>query len=94
MCASNLNVRLSSNLLICLNTFVRFPAVSKAASIDTFLPAEDEQVVRMKEENLFHRRFSLCPNASSPPKIDPPTLTRNLSYGGDNDLCNLSPGES
>lgn len=47
----------------------------------------------MKEENLFHRRFSLCPNATSPPKIDPPTLTRNLSYGGDNDLCNLSPGE-
>ncbi|XP_003967441.1 oxysterol-binding protein-related protein 5 [Takifugu rubripes] len=46
----------------------------------------------MKEENLFHRRFSLCPNATSPPKIDPPTLTRNLSYGGDNDLCNLSPG--
>uniref|UniRef100_A0A674MKU2 Oxysterol-binding protein n=1 Tax=Takifugu rubripes TaxID=31033 RepID=A0A674MKU2_TAKRU len=48
----------------------------------------------MKEENLFHRRFSLCPNATSPPKIDPPTLTRNLSYGGDNDLCNLSPGEN
>ncbi|CAG01146.1 unnamed protein product, partial [Tetraodon nigroviridis] len=46
----------------------------------------------MKEENLFHRRFSLCPTATSPPKIDPPTLTRNLSYGGDNDLCNLSPG--
>lgn len=53
---------------------------------------EDERVVRMKEENLFHRRFSLCPNATSPPKIDPRTLTRNLSYGGDNDLYNLSPG--
>uniref|UniRef100_A0A665UEG9 Oxysterol-binding protein n=1 Tax=Echeneis naucrates TaxID=173247 RepID=A0A665UEG9_ECHNA len=47
----------------------------------------------MKEENLFHRRFSLCPNATSPPKIDPRTLTRNLSYGGDNDLFNLSPGK-
>uniref|UniRef100_A0A3Q1AUN8 Oxysterol-binding protein n=1 Tax=Amphiprion ocellaris TaxID=80972 RepID=A0A3Q1AUN8_AMPOC len=47
----------------------------------------------MKEENLFHRRFSLCPSATSPPKIDPRTLTRNLSYGGDNDLYNLSPGK-
>lgn len=46
----------------------------------------------MKEENLFHRRFSLCPGATSPPKINPRTLTRNLSYGGDNDLYNLSPG--
>ncbi|TMS05112.1 Oxysterol-binding protein-related protein 5 [Larimichthys crocea] len=53
---------------------------------------EDTRVVRMKEENLFHRRFSLCPNATSPPKIDPRTLTRNLSYGGDNDLYSLSPG--
>lgn len=88
------NVHLRLNLLICLDIFFLFPPVSKAASIDAFLPAEDEQVVRMKEENLFHRRFSLCPNATSPPKIDPPTLTRNLSYGGDNDLCNLSPGES
>uniref|UniRef100_A0A3Q3X1Q3 Oxysterol-binding protein n=1 Tax=Mola mola TaxID=94237 RepID=A0A3Q3X1Q3_MOLML len=48
----------------------------------------------MKEENLFQRRFSLCPNATSPLKIDPPTLTRNLSYGGDNDLYNLSPSET
>uniref|UniRef100_A0A8C4DUK2 Oxysterol-binding protein n=1 Tax=Dicentrarchus labrax TaxID=13489 RepID=A0A8C4DUK2_DICLA len=48
----------------------------------------------MKEENLFHRRFSLCPNATSPPKIDPRALTRNLSYGGDDDLYNLSPGKS
>uniref|UniRef100_A0A8C4GHK5 Oxysterol-binding protein n=1 Tax=Dicentrarchus labrax TaxID=13489 RepID=A0A8C4GHK5_DICLA len=47
----------------------------------------------MKEENLFHRRFSLCPNATSPPKIDPRALTRNLSYGGDDDLYNLSPGK-
>uniref|UniRef100_A0A8C9WZN4 Oxysterol-binding protein n=1 Tax=Sander lucioperca TaxID=283035 RepID=A0A8C9WZN4_SANLU len=47
----------------------------------------------MKEENLFHRRFSLCPNATSPPKIDPRTLTRNMSYGGEDELYNLSPGK-
>ncbi|XP_042268586.1 oxysterol-binding protein-related protein 5 isoform X1 [Thunnus albacares] len=46
----------------------------------------------MKEESLFQRRFSLCPNATSPPKIDPRSLTRNLSYGGENDLYSLSPG--
>uniref|UniRef100_A0A3P8VKJ3 Oxysterol-binding protein n=1 Tax=Cynoglossus semilaevis TaxID=244447 RepID=A0A3P8VKJ3_CYNSE len=34
----------------------------------------------MKEESLFHRRLSLCPNATSPPKIDPCMLTRNLTY--------------
>uniref|UniRef100_A0A8B9HMK7 Oxysterol-binding protein n=1 Tax=Astyanax mexicanus TaxID=7994 RepID=A0A8B9HMK7_ASTMX len=45
----------------------------------------------MKEENLFRRRFSLCPTATSPPKIDPRLLTRNLSYGGDNELYPLSP---
>uniref|UniRef100_A0A671R3N3 Oxysterol-binding protein n=1 Tax=Sinocyclocheilus anshuiensis TaxID=1608454 RepID=A0A671R3N3_9TELE len=44
------------------------------------------------EENLFRRRFSLCPTATSPPKIDPRVLTRNLSYGGDNELYPLSPG--
>uniref|UniRef100_A0A3Q3JKK1 Oxysterol-binding protein n=1 Tax=Monopterus albus TaxID=43700 RepID=A0A3Q3JKK1_MONAL len=47
----------------------------------------------MKEENLFHRRFSLCPSTTSPPKIDARSLTRNLSYGGDNDLYNFSPGK-
>ncbi|KAA0724241.1 Oxysterol-binding protein-related protein 5 [Triplophysa tibetana] len=46
----------------------------------------------MKEENLFRRRFSLCPTATSPPKIDPRALSRNLSYGGDNELYPLSPG--
>uniref|UniRef100_A0A8C6UMY6 Oxysterol-binding protein n=1 Tax=Neogobius melanostomus TaxID=47308 RepID=A0A8C6UMY6_9GOBI len=48
----------------------------------------------MKEENLFQRRFSLCPSAVSPPKIDPHVLTRNLSYSGDNDLYNISTGTS
>lgn len=60
--------------------------VSPAAQVK-----EDKQVVRMKEESLFQRRFSLCPNATSPPKIDPRSLTRNLSYGGENDLYSLSP---
>ncbi|KAK0141049.1 Oxysterol-binding protein-related protein 5 [Merluccius polli] len=46
----------------------------------------------MKEETLSQRRLSLCPNATSPPKIDPRTLTRNLSYGGDDDLYHLSTG--
>uniref|UniRef100_A0A8C3B225 Oxysterol-binding protein n=1 Tax=Cyclopterus lumpus TaxID=8103 RepID=A0A8C3B225_CYCLU len=43
--------------------------------------------------SLQRTSFSLCPNATSPPKIDPRTLTRNLSYGGDNDLYSLSPGK-
>uniref|UniRef100_A0A4W5MQC5 Oxysterol-binding protein n=1 Tax=Hucho hucho TaxID=62062 RepID=A0A4W5MQC5_9TELE len=48
----------------------------------------------MKEENLFHRRLSLSPNATSPspPKIDHRSLTRNMSYGGDSELFPLSPG--
>uniref|UniRef100_A0A8C8GXB2 Oxysterol-binding protein n=1 Tax=Oncorhynchus tshawytscha TaxID=74940 RepID=A0A8C8GXB2_ONCTS len=48
----------------------------------------------MKEENLFHRRMSLSPNATSPspPKIDHHSLTRNMSYGGESELFPLSPG--
>lgn len=46
----------------------------------------------MKEENLFRRRFSLCPTATTPPKIDPRALGRNLSYGGDNEVDPISPG--
>ncbi|XP_036390764.1 oxysterol-binding protein-related protein 5-like isoform X1 [Megalops cyprinoides] len=46
----------------------------------------------MKEENLLQRRFSLCPTAITPHKIDPRVFTRNLPYGGDNDLYPLSPG--
>eukprot|EP00063_Salmo_salar_P004497 XP_013979332.1 PREDICTED: oxysterol-binding protein-related protein 5-like [Salmo salar] len=48
----------------------------------------------MKEENLFHRRMSLSPNATSPspPKIDHRSLTRNMSYGGESELFPLSPG--
>lgn len=41
---------------------------------------------------MFRRRFSLCPTTLSPPKIDPRTLTRNLSYAGDHDIYPLSPG--
>uniref|UniRef100_A0A8C9TVH8 Oxysterol-binding protein n=1 Tax=Scleropages formosus TaxID=113540 RepID=A0A8C9TVH8_SCLFO len=44
----------------------------------------------MKEENLFRRRFSLCPTTSTPHKLDP--LARNLSYAGDQDMYPLSPG--
>nr|XP_015193856.1 PREDICTED: oxysterol-binding protein-related protein 5 isoform X2 [Lepisosteus oculatus] len=46
----------------------------------------------MKEGNLFRRRFSLCPPTTTPQKIDPRKLTRNLSFGGDNDIYPLSPG--
>ncbi|XP_039592849.1 oxysterol-binding protein-related protein 5 isoform X3 [Polypterus senegalus] len=49
-------------------------------------------VQRMKEENLFRRRFSLCPATSTPQKVNPKKLMRNLSFGGDNDLYPLSPG--
>uniref|UniRef100_A0A1A8MVA2 Oxysterol-binding protein n=2 Tax=Nothobranchius pienaari TaxID=704102 RepID=A0A1A8MVA2_9TELE len=45
----------------------------------------------MKEESLFHRRLSLSTSATSPPQIDPRSLSRNLSYGGDNDIYNHSP---
>uniref|UniRef100_A0A8C8GWW2 Oxysterol-binding protein n=1 Tax=Oncorhynchus tshawytscha TaxID=74940 RepID=A0A8C8GWW2_ONCTS len=50
----------------------------------------------MKEENLFHRRMSLSPNATSPspPKIDHHSLTRNMSYGGESELFPLSPGKA
>ncbi|KAF7224783.1 oxysterol-binding protein-related protein 5 isoform X1 [Nothobranchius furzeri] len=47
----------------------------------------------MKEESLFHRRLSLSTSATSPPQIDPRSLSRNLSYGGDNDIYNHSPSE-
>ncbi|KAG5839090.1 hypothetical protein ANANG_G00201240 [Anguilla anguilla] len=46
----------------------------------------------MKEETLYQRRFSLCPTASTPHKLDPRVLSRNLSYAGDHDLYPLSPG--
>lgn len=47
----------------------------------------------MKEENFFRRRFSLCPVASTPQKIDPRKLTRNLFFGADNEIYPISPGE-
>lgn len=54
----------------------------------------DSLAGEMKEENLFRRRFSLGPTATTPPKIDPRALGRNLSYGGDNDVDPISPGTS
>ncbi|TFK08652.1 Oxysterol-binding protein-related protein 5 [Platysternon megacephalum] len=46
----------------------------------------------MKEENFLRRRFSLCPASSTPQKIDPRKLTRNLFFGADNEIYPLSPG--
>uniref|UniRef100_H0XB33 Oxysterol-binding protein n=1 Tax=Otolemur garnettii TaxID=30611 RepID=H0XB33_OTOGA len=46
----------------------------------------------MKEEAFLRRRFSLCPPSSTPQKVDPRKLTRNLLLGGENELCPLSPG--
>ncbi|RMC00174.1 hypothetical protein DUI87_22776 [Hirundo rustica rustica] len=47
----------------------------------------------MKEENFLRRRFSLCPTSSTPQKVDPRKLTRNLFFGADNDIYPLSPGK-
>lgn len=46
----------------------------------------------MKEENFLRRRFSLCPASSTPQKVDPRKLTRNLFFGADNDIYPVSPG--
>lgn len=92
---SELESSLLFQLQISFFIFFFLPFYISLVSILSFLrlsPAEEKQAARMKEENLFHRRYSLCPSATSPPKIDPRTLTRNLSYGGDNDFYNLSPG--
>ncbi|ELW71937.1 Oxysterol-binding protein-related protein 5 [Tupaia chinensis] len=47
----------------------------------------------MKEEAFLRRRFSLCPPSSTPQKVDPRKLTRNLLFGGENELYPLSPGK-
>ncbi|KAL4613464.1 oxysterol-binding protein-related protein 5-like isoform X1 [Arapaima gigas] len=47
---------------------------------------------KMKEEAHLRRRFSLCPSPTSGQKIDPRSLMRNLSYGGDNDVYPLCAG--
>ncbi|KAM5224814.1 oxysterol-binding protein-related protein 5 isoform 3-T4 [Hipposideros larvatus] len=47
----------------------------------------------MKEEAFLRRRFSLCPPSSAPQKTDPRRLTRNLLFGGENELYPLSPGK-
>nr|XP_021532683.1 oxysterol-binding protein-related protein 5 [Aotus nancymaae] len=47
----------------------------------------------MKEEAFLRRRFSLCPPSSTPQKVDPRKLARNLLLGGDNELDPLSPGK-
>ncbi|XP_006893280.1 PREDICTED: oxysterol-binding protein-related protein 5 isoform X2 [Elephantulus edwardii] len=47
----------------------------------------------MKEEAFLRRRFSLCPPSSTPQKVDPRKLTRNLLVGGENELYTLGPGK-
>ena len=47
----------------------------------------------MKEEAFLRRRFSLCPPSSTPQKVDPRKLSRNLLFAGDNELYPLSPGQ-
>ncbi|XP_012413093.1 oxysterol-binding protein-related protein 5 [Trichechus manatus latirostris] len=47
----------------------------------------------MKEEAFLRRRFSLCPPSSTPQKVDPRKLTRNLLFRGENELYPLSPGK-
>ncbi|XP_057581658.1 oxysterol-binding protein-related protein 5 isoform X3 [Hippopotamus amphibius kiboko] len=47
----------------------------------------------MKEEAVLRRRFSLCPPSSTPQKIDPRKLSRNLLLGGENELDPLGPGK-
>uniref|UniRef100_A0A8D0MBA0 Oxysterol-binding protein n=1 Tax=Sus scrofa TaxID=9823 RepID=A0A8D0MBA0_PIG len=47
----------------------------------------------MKEEAFLRRRFSLCPPSSTPQKVDPRKLSRNLLLGGENDLYPLGPGK-
>ncbi|KAM6159008.1 oxysterol-binding protein-related protein 5 isoform 2-T2 [Rhynchocyon petersi] len=44
----------------------------------------------MKEEAFLRRRFSLCPPSSTPQKVDPRRLGRNLL---ENELYTLSPGK-
>lgn len=47
----------------------------------------------MKEEAFLRRRFSLCPPSSTPQKVDPRKLSRNLLFGGENELYPLNPGQ-
>nr|XP_019611221.1 PREDICTED: oxysterol-binding protein-related protein 5 isoform X2 [Rhinolophus sinicus]XP_019611223.1 PREDICTED: oxysterol-binding protein-related protein 5 isoform X2 [Rhinolophus sinicus] len=48
----------------------------------------------MKEEAFLRRRFSLCPPSSAPQKAEPGRITRSLLFGGENELCPLSPGKA
>ncbi|XP_031425182.1 oxysterol-binding protein-related protein 5 isoform X1 [Clupea harengus] len=59
----------------------------------SFMPCctKSNPAEKMKEDNAFRRRFSLCPTVSSPQKVDPRGLSRNLS-DGDHSIFPLSPG--
>ncbi|XP_063045348.1 oxysterol-binding protein-related protein 5-like [Engraulis encrasicolus] len=57
---------------------------------DTLMSEKPNPAEKMKEENVFRRRFSLCPIASSPQKVVDP---RNRNHSdGDHDIYPLSPG--
>uniref|UniRef100_A0A8C5WJB8 Oxysterol-binding protein n=1 Tax=Leptobrachium leishanense TaxID=445787 RepID=A0A8C5WJB8_9ANUR len=47
----------------------------------------------MKEENFLRRRFSLCPTALTPQKNDVNKLTRNSSFGAENDISPADTGQ-
>ncbi|XP_038620492.1 oxysterol-binding protein-related protein 5 isoform X4 [Tachyglossus aculeatus] len=47
----------------------------------------------MKDGSFLRRRLSLGPATSTPQKSDPQKLSRNLLFGGENDLFPLSPGK-
>lgn len=89
-CSININLCVCVCVWWSISISVQYAATNWWYS--SFLLQVDRLAGTMKEENLFRRRFSLCPTATSPPKIDPRVLTRNLSYGGDHDLYPLSPG--
>ncbi|XP_041917201.1 oxysterol-binding protein-related protein 5-like isoform X2 [Alosa sapidissima] len=58
---------------------------------DTLMSEKSNPAEKMKEQNACRRRFSLCPTVSSPQKVDPRGLSRNLS-DGDHHIYPLSPG--
>uniref|UniRef100_A0A8C5JF81 Oxysterol-binding protein n=2 Tax=Junco hyemalis TaxID=40217 RepID=A0A8C5JF81_JUNHY len=62
-------------------------------SLDMWAYLKTPPAHAMKEENFLRRRFSLCPASSTPQKVDPRKLTRNLFFGADNDIYPLSPGK-
>ncbi|XP_032270466.1 oxysterol-binding protein-related protein 5 isoform X2 [Phoca vitulina] len=77
------------------------PARSSAAAVSSFVGClrtfrgaqKPPSTQAMKEEAFLRRRFSLCPPSSTPQKVDPRKLSRNLLFGGENELYPFSPGK-